>query len=544
MIPSIVKNNPFRVLGCFANCTAKERISNKSRLSAFARVNKTCDFPSDMKEILGDVTRTPSSIAEAEQALNLPEDQIKYALFWFVKSSPLDQVALGHASVADLDKAKEIWKKRDCWSSSLNLGVLALTQGDLDDAVDHLTTLVHDAEQRSQFLSAIGPDSTQIDETQLARVLINELKQSFSWEELLNSYQSYGSTYDDDEYIQSQAISEPIKTINESIDKIEARRVTPYNAEVYCRQLLNETSEALSFLDEHADSDSVQKSMVCDKLAKQLSWLADKITDDRTEDLNALRQARMYTQKALEIAQGDSAIEECKSQLSSINSLMAVVEVKPLVDKVLSEGVKLITGSPTLAEIESFIPQVRNVLQKIIYQAGSDGIEPMADTFLKPVVGAIIDCVNRSQSNKQQIMQGLRDGSLVKTVDHAMRLFMQIKAMPISDELRRHIDKQYAAAFKMRNDMSEVQERVQHQSNSSCFVATLAYCDNNHPNVQTLREFRDRILSKNRLGKWFIRFYYANSPYWVVRLASHQIIVSIIRKMLDVFVGVYRYVRK
>lgn len=284
--------------------------------------------------------------------------------------------------------------------------------------------------------------------------------------------------------------------------------------------------------------------MVCDKLAKQLSWLADKITDDRTEDLNALRQARMYTQKALEIAQGDSAIEECKSQLSSINSLMAVVEVKPLVDKVLSEGVKLITGSPTLAEIESFIPQVRNVLQKIIYQAGSDGIEPMADTFLKPVVGAIIDCVNRSQSNKQQIMQGLRDGSLVKTVDHAMRLFMQIKAMPISDELRRHIDKQYAAAFKMRNDMSEVQERVQHQSNSSCFVATLAYCDNNHPNVQTLREFRDRILSKNRLGKWFIRFYYANSPYWVVRLASHKIIVSIIRKMLDVFVGVYRYVRK
>ena len=80
MIPSIVKNNPFRVLGCFANCTAKERISNKSRLSAFARVNKTCDFPSDMKEILGDVTRTPSSIAEAEQALNLPEDQIKEAL--------------------------------------------------------------------------------------------------------------------------------------------------------------------------------------------------------------------------------------------------------------------------------------------------------------------------------------------------------------------------------------------------------------------------------------------------------------------------------
>ncbi len=74
MIPSIVKNNPFRVLGCFANCTAKERISNKSRLSAFARVNKTCDFPGDMKEILGDVTRTPSSIAEAEQALNLPED--------------------------------------------------------------------------------------------------------------------------------------------------------------------------------------------------------------------------------------------------------------------------------------------------------------------------------------------------------------------------------------------------------------------------------------------------------------------------------------
>ncbi len=43
---------------------------------------------------------------------------------------------------------------------------------------------------------------------------------------------------------------------------------------------------------------------------------------------------------------------------------------------------------------------------------------------------------------------------------------------------------------------------------SSCFVATVVYGDQFHPNVVALRLYRDQVLMKTRLGRGFVYFYY------------------------------------
>ena len=45
-----------------------------------------------------------------------------------------------------------------------------------------------------------------------------------------------------------------------------------------------------------------------------------------------------------------------------------------------------------------------------------------------------------------------------------------------------------------------------------CFIATAAFGNYSHPSVVSLREFRDRILLKNNLGKRLIQSYYKWSP--------------------------------
>ena len=45
-----------------------------------------------------------------------------------------------------------------------------------------------------------------------------------------------------------------------------------------------------------------------------------------------------------------------------------------------------------------------------------------------------------------------------------------------------------------------------------CFIATAAYGSYLDPHVMVLREFRDKILLKSKMGQRFVKFYYKHSP--------------------------------
>ena len=51
-----------------------------------------------------------------------------------------------------------------------------------------------------------------------------------------------------------------------------------------------------------------------------------------------------------------------------------------------------------------------------------------------------------------------------------------------------------------------------HSDSQGCYVATCVYGSYDCPQVWTLRRFRDYSLAKTRLGRAFIRVYYATSP--------------------------------
>ena len=71
-----------------------------------------------------------------------------------------------------------------------------------------------------------------------------------------------------------------------------------------------------------------------------------------------------------------------------------------------------------------------------------------------------------------------------------------------------------------------------------CFIATAAYGSLMEPHVKILRDFRDRFLLGNPIGKFFVRLYYTYSPPIAYFIAKHDSLKSIVRISLLPVVGV------
>jgi hypothetical protein len=64
-----------------------------------------------------------------------------------------------------------------------------------------------------------------------------------------------------------------------------------------------------------------------------------------------------------------------------------------------------------------------------------------------------------------------------------------------------------------------------------CFIATACFGNYNHPFVRILREFRDKILLKNSIGRNFVNWYYAHSPKYA-EIIRNNLILKLITQIL------------
>jgi YVTN family beta-propeller protein len=78
-------------------------------------------------------------------------------------------------------------------------------------------------------------------------------------------------------------------------------------------------------------------------------------------------------------------------------------------------------------------------------------------------------------------------------------------------------------------------------SSTSCFIATAAYGSPLDPHVTVLRNFRDKYLLANQIGKTFCQFYYRHSPPIADFIRRHEKMKAVTRWVLEPIIYVIEY---
>ena len=83
----------------------------------------------------------------------------------------------------------------------------------------------------------------------------------------------------------------------------------------------------------------------------------------------------------------------------------------------------------------------------------------------------------------------------------------------------------------------ELIEPVPNLPNEGCFIATAAYGYYAAPEVQRLRDFRDKLLLTSPAGRLFVQLYYRVSPHWAAEIRANEGLKQGVRLLLSPLVA-------
>ena len=315
---NILQNNPYRLLGVYSNSPTKVRLANHNRMKAFLKVGKSISFPLDMPQYLSSINRTEASAADAEAKLTLPKDQILYAQFWFMKATPLDEVAFNHLFAGEIKKAEEIWQKRECLSALQNLIVCALIRNKYDFAIEYAEDLYGNTQYLNQFVSTIIGTDGNFDVSSLAFSFLDILCDEISASKLLHFITN--SSWK--EHIGEKAVKPLVDSIQEAINIAQKTKGKGSNARLNAGEALRRnTRNAILQLKGLLSTEDLQYQMIADKLGLEILQCGIDYFND-SEEPDAAHKAMSLQKYAKSIVVGQMAKDRCKENVDILQRII------------------------------------------------------------------------------------------------------------------------------------------------------------------------------------------------------------------------------
>ncbi len=315
---NILRNNPYRLLGVYSNSPTKERLANHNRMKAFLKVGKTVSFPLDLPQYLSAIKRTETSVMDAEAQLTLPKDQLLYAQFWFVKATRLDEVAFNHLFAGEIDKAEEIWQKKDTASSLQNRIVCALMREDYRSAITCAETLYENPLYSNQFVSAILGADGNADVASLAFRFLDVLCDEAGANQLL-------PFIDDDawkSHVEEKAVKPLVDSIQDAIAIAKKSKGKGAEARLNAGEALREnTRSAFQQLKGFLSATDLQYQMIADKLGLEILQCGIDYFNGSDEP-EAAHKAMSLQKYAQSIVVGQMAKDRCKENVDILQKII------------------------------------------------------------------------------------------------------------------------------------------------------------------------------------------------------------------------------
>lgn len=531
----IIESNPYRYLGVFANASVRERVANSARLRAFLQVGRQPDFPLDLKQYLPPVARTSESVAKAEADLTLPNDRVRYAQFWFIKSTPIDEIAFNHLFAGNMVNAVDIWAKKDNVSSLQNRIVCALIKRDFLTAIRCAETLY--SQYSKHFVQAVLGGDTTAAADNLAYDFIDTLSDEVGVSAILPYVTDDGWK----KHLGDKAVLPLINEIQSAVDEAKATRKQGSVVRLKAGEKLMETTKsALNQLGALLPKSDLQYQMIADKLGLEILQCGIDYFNGSDDD-DAPKKATALQNYALSIVVGKMAKDRCQENVDILKKVGREFCVRKELDKLstyietlrsrkggsLSDrfftGLNIGSINSIASIVDSCIPLLNSVRTKLgvsdkLYIAVSSAVVGSA-------VNALVGVVNIQQT----LCMG--DSSKLRPViSESVVLMHKLGRMDMDSKTRNYYNGN-------NTTLNGIYSRLHPSSSGGCYIATMVYGDYDHPQVLILRNFRDKYLLEKQWGRLFVKLYYKYSPLLVERLKDHRMINNGIRKILDCFIN-------
>lgn len=315
---NVLINNPYRLLGVYTNSPTKERLANHNRMKAFLKVGKSVSFSLDLPQYLQPINRTDALVADADAKLALPKDQMFYALFWFIKTTPLDDIAFNHLIVGERSKAEDIWQKKETFSSLQNRIVCALMCDDYKQALSCAETLYGNMQYVNQFVSAVIGTGGNVGVTDLPFTFLDALCEEIDVQKILPHVEN--SIWK--EHISGKAINPLIDTIQNTIAIANKSRGKGSQTRLEAGEvLMKDTKVTLQQLTSLLPKTDLQYQMIADKLGLEILQCSIDYYNE-SDDADAAHKAMKLQKYALKIVVGQMAKDRCKENVDILQEII------------------------------------------------------------------------------------------------------------------------------------------------------------------------------------------------------------------------------
>ena len=108
----LLNKNPFRILGVISNASLKELKSAEVTIKRYLDIGQAPVLKFDLTPPMEPIARSLEDIVKAKNQIHNPKDKLINSIFWFISSSPIDNIALSKLTERkDIDEALETFRK-------------------------------------------------------------------------------------------------------------------------------------------------------------------------------------------------------------------------------------------------------------------------------------------------------------------------------------------------------------------------------------------------------------------------------------------------
>jgi len=454
----IISDNPFRILGVYANARPADIVSNCDDMAAYISIGKSVSFDLDLNNLLPNVVRSEESVGNAKKQINLPKDKLKYALFWFIEDS-CSAHALTQLKNRNFDETSEIFDMEDTFASMINKSVVAMLQmrslvieadrqRQWKVAISLTTELIHDDTLRDAFVKAICGEVFSIGEEELAHLYIDTLLEEIDTLELLDLFKEYGKSQEDDDYLESKAVEEPIARINAEIAKAKAVKRDDDKANLRAgKALVRNTRSDLAKVKKLLLTTDMKYQMVADELANAILQCGINYYNN-TDDDDDVDKAMRLQKYACNIAVGKICKERCEKNLAILKRKKEQAAIGLDIVAVGAELESFQSKTDSISNARSLVNNCLPHLMKIKQQTGAtdEFYLKMSSAVASNALGMLIAVINGAQGDSF---------GLKSKVDGAMSVMTLIEGLDMDLQTRNHFNKNKGTLSNMQKQIQE-----------------------------------------------------------------------------------------